>query len=135
MSETTTPLNVTKRTPAGALIVAHWRTTSGTSSSEALAPGLPESPEHNLRFRGGQTIRKLTYISLHVGGQAAWAAGDIQNIDGALAAAMTDRVLVIVINPYFDCQGVSTTPIPPRVLPGPQRRTGVTSSGLSRPGR
>ena len=92
-------------------------------SADALAPGIGPTPTHNLVFRGGKTIRNLTYQNLFVGGQAAWAASDIQNIDRALAAAMTDARLNMVINQYFNNQAVSTTPAPLQILPGPKPRT------------
>jgi hypothetical protein len=70
---------------AAALNITRKRPIPGSPSAEALAPGVGPTPEHNLRFRGGRTIQSLTYVNLYVGGQAAWAAADIQNIDQALS--------------------------------------------------
>ena len=110
-------------TAPGALNIVHKRPLPGSPSADALAAGLGATPAHNLRFRGGRTIRGLTYVNLYVGGQAAWAAADIQNIDRALAAAMTDSRLDTVINQYFSDGPVRTTVAPSKVLPGPKPKT------------
>ena len=142
MSETIMPMNVAAATDqaavtqvvegrrdtgwhpaaAGALKVVLKQPMPGTPSAEALAPGVAPSPLHNLRKRGGRTIQHLTYVNLYVGGQAAWAAGDIRNIDRVLAGAMTDPRLDDVINQYFNGGPVSTKVAPSRVLPGPKPR-------------
>ena len=70
----------------------------------ALANGLPPSPQEDLRYRGGRTIRDLTWVNIYVGGQAAWQTNDWQNIDKALAAAMMDEHLNNVIRQYFNNQ-------------------------------
>lgn len=110
-------------TAAGALNIVHKRPAPGSPSAEALAAGLGATPAHNLRFRGGRTIQGLTYVNLYVGAQAAWAAADIQNIDGALAAAMTDPRLDTVINQYFPDGPVRTTVAPSQMLPGRKPKT------------
>src|SRR5262249_50454158 len=66
-------LRTRKSTAAGALNIAHKRPTPGSPSAEALAPGVGPTPDHNLRFHGGRTIQKLTYVNLFVGGQGSWA--------------------------------------------------------------
>src|SRR5437868_4106736 len=71
-------------TAASALNIIHKRPVAGSPSAEALAAGLGPTPAHNLRFRGGRTIPRLTYVNLYVGGTSAWAASDIQKIDRAL---------------------------------------------------
>jgi hypothetical protein len=58
-----------------------------------------------------------------VGGKEAWAAGDIQDIDRALVAVMTDSRLDTVINQYFPDGSVATAAAPSQVLPGPKSRT------------
>ncbi|MBV8102697.1 MAG: hypothetical protein JOZ31_26450 [Verrucomicrobia bacterium] len=88
----------------------------GSPSADALASGLGSTPAHNLRFRGGRTVAKLTYVNLYVGGKAAWAPTDIQNIDRALGAAMTDARLNTVIDQYFSDGPVTTTVAPSQVL-------------------
>jgi len=105
------------------LNIFHKRPTPGSLSAEALAADLGATPAHNLRFRGGRTIRSLTYLNLYVGGKEAWAAGDIQDIDRALAAAMTDSRLDTVINQYFRDGPVATAVAPSQVLAGPKPQT------------
>jgi hypothetical protein len=105
------------------LNIVHKRPIPGSLSSDALASDLGSTPAHNLRFRGGRTIRSLTYLNLYVGGKEAWAADDIQDIDRALAAVMTDSRLDTVINQYFPDGSVATAVAPSQVLPGPKSRT------------
>lgn len=78
-------------------------------NNEALANGLPPSPQEDLRYRGGRTIRDLTWINIYVGGQAAWDQQDWRNIDKALASAMTDEHLNNVIRQYFNNQPIGNT--------------------------
>jgi hypothetical protein len=111
------------------LNIVHQRPIPGSLSSDALASGLGSTPAHNLRFRGGRTIRSLTYLNLYVGGKEAWAAGNIQDIDRALAAVMTDSRLDTVINQYFPDGPVATAAAPSQVLPGPKSRT-VTRAAM-----
>src|SRR3954447_16377120 len=66
-----------------------------------LAPGLPATPEHNLVFQGGRTIQDLIFTNFYVGGSSAWKNGDIQSIDNALAAAMSDQNLNNVMSQYY----------------------------------
>jgi hypothetical protein len=105
------------------LNIFHKRPTPGSLSADALAADLGATPAHNLRFRGGRTIRSLTYLNLYVGGKEAWAAGDIQDIDRALAAVMTDSRLDTVINQYFPDGPVATAVAPSQVLSGPKPQT------------
>jgi hypothetical protein len=105
------------------LNIFHKRPTEGSLSAEALAADLGATPAHNLRFRGGRTIRSLTYLNLYVGGKEVWAPGDIQDIDRALAAVMTDSRLDTVINQYFPDGAVATAVAPSQVLPGPKPQT------------
>ena len=108
---------------ADSLNIFHKRPRPGSPSAEALAADLGSTPAHNLRFRGGRTVPKLTYVNLYVGGKAAWAPTDIQNIDRALGAAMTDPRLDTVINQYFPDGPVTTTVVPSQVLAGPKPGT------------
>jgi hypothetical protein len=105
------------------LNIVHKRPTPGSLSADALAADLGATPAHNLRFRGGRTIRSLTYLNLYVGGKEAWAASDIQEIDRALAAVMTDSRLDTVINQYFPDGPVATSAAPSQMLPGPKPQT------------
>src|SRR5882672_11084548 len=58
---------------------------------EVIAPGVPATPAHDLIFHGGHTIADLVFTNFYVGGAAAWKSNDIQNIDKALASAMSDE--------------------------------------------
>jgi hypothetical protein len=66
---------------------------AGGLHPDALAPGLTPSPEQDLKFRGGKTIQDLNFINFYVAGQSAWDANEIQKIDTALSAAMSDTDL------------------------------------------
>jgi len=99
-----------------ALNIARKLPTAGSPSAEALAAGLGATPAHNLRFRGGRTIQHLTYVNLFIGGSAAWSSSDIQNVDRALAAIMTDSRLDIVVNQYFPNGPASTTAAPSQLI-------------------
>lgn len=84
---------------------------------EALAPGIPPTPTHDLIYHGGKTIPSLTFTNFYVAGDS-WAAGDIQNIDRALAAAMSEPTLNNVMAQYFST-GPTSTFKPSQKLPGP----------------
>ena len=86
---------------------------------EAIAPGIPPTPSHDLKFHGGQTIADLVFTNFYVGGSAAWKASDIQNIDKALAAAMADVDLNNVMSQYYPSGSITTTARPSQVLTGP----------------
>jgi len=62
-----------------------------------------------------------------VGGSAAWKASDIQNIDRALAAAMSDVELNNVMSQYYPSGKISTTFRPSQILTGPPPK--VVSQG------
>jgi hypothetical protein len=85
---------------------------------EEIAPGVGPSPDHDLLFHGGWTIPALVYKSFYLGGRDAWPATDQQNIDQALAAAMSHAGLNNVMCQYFTrmptCQSA-----PSEILPGP----------------
>lgn len=88
------------------------------------AIGGPQSfPSHDLRFKGGKIIPDLTFTNFFVGGQDAWQATDVQNIDRALAAAMADPHLNNVLVQYFFGQSISSTFKPSSFLPGPKPAT------------
>ena len=80
-----------------------------TASSTQLAGGVNASPQEDLRYRGGHTIKDLKYVNIFVGGNQAWDANDWKSIDKALAAAMADRRLNNMIMQYFNNQPVSAT--------------------------
>lgn len=97
------------------------------SMPEVLAPGLPATPAHDLVYHGGHTIADLIFTNFYVGGTAAWKASDIQNIDKALAAAMSDADLDNVMVQYFPGGKITSTFEPSQVLAGPPPR--VVSQG------
>jgi hypothetical protein len=76
---------------------------------QALAPGLPATPEHNLIFHGGKTIHDLIFSNFYVGGAASWNQDDIKSIDKCLAAAMSYRALNNVICQYYDDDNISSS--------------------------
>ncbi len=77
------------------------------AGNTALATGLAGSPQEDLRFRGGHTIKDLIYANVYVGGKAAWDPNDWKSIDKALAASMSDQKLNNVIMQYFGNNKVS----------------------------
>lgn len=86
---------------------------------EVIAPGLHPTPAHDLVFHGGKIFRNLNFTNFFVGGTSSWNASDIQSIDTALAAAMSDQDLNNVMMQYFQNQPITSTFIPSQVLPGP----------------
>jgi hypothetical protein len=84
---------------------------------EQIAPGLPPTPRHDLLYHGGKTIQNLTFTNLYVGGNA-WQASDIQNIDRALAGAMSEPKLNNVMAQYFSAP-LTTMFKPSQTLPAP----------------
>ncbi len=93
--------------------------------SAQLVDGLPATPSEDLKYRGGKTIRDLTYVNIFVGGKQAWSDSDRKNIDWSLAGAMTDPYLNHVIMQYFNDQPVSASYKGSFILDGyrPQRVT------------
>ena len=92
---------------------------SGAEHPEVIAPGIKPEPSHDLTYHGGKTIPNLIFTNFYVGGGEAWAQSDIQSIDQALAAAMSDEHLNNVIVQYFPNQKITTTFQPSSTLPGP----------------
>ena len=85
---------------------------------EAIAPGARRSPRHDRRFHGGKIIPDLTYTNFYVGGSSSWLQSDIQNIDQALSAGMSDPHLNNVMVQYFHGQPITTTFKPSQILSG-----------------
>ena len=87
--------------------------------------GLPQdetrthkSASHDLQSHGGKTIPNLHYTNFYVGGASSWSQSDMQSIDAALAAALSDQSLNNVMMQYFQNQPISTTFASSQVLPG-----------------
>jgi hypothetical protein len=110
------PMNV--HVHRGSVAERKYRAVAGVPGllPEELAPGLSPMPAHDLLFHGGKTIRNLTYTNFYVGADA-WDQSDIQNIDRALDAAMSEPTLNNVMAQYFS--GVPTTKFAAsKTLPG-----------------
>jgi hypothetical protein len=84
---------------------------------EQIAPGIAPTPAHDLLYHGGKTIPGLTFTNFYVGGNA-WKPSDIQNIDNALAAAMTYPQLNNVMAQYFGGVPPTTVCKPSQKLAG-----------------
>ena len=111
------PMNIVLR--RGSSAEHKYRSIAGVPDllPEQLAPGVPPTPAHDLIYHGGKTIPNLTFTNFYVAGDA-WQASDIQNIDRALAAAMTEPTLNNVMAQYFT--GVPTSKfVASQKLPGP----------------
>ena len=86
---------------------------------KALAPGLPVTPAHDLIYNGGKTIVNLSFTNFYVGGSGAWNQNDMQSIDSALAAALTDQNLNNVMVQYYPGGKISSNFLGFQVLAGP----------------
>jgi hypothetical protein len=89
----------------------------------AIAPGLPPTPEHDLIFHAGNTIANLVFTNFYVGGSDAWQASDIQSIDRALSAAMSDQNLNNVMCQYYPSGQIDSTFRGSQILAGPPPQT------------
>jgi hypothetical protein len=83
----------------------------GAPAPNHLAAGFEPRPAWNLKNIGGRTIADLVFVNRYVGEAGAWAEADMENIDRALAAALSDAGLQSVIAQYFP------GPITSRMLP------------------
>jgi hypothetical protein len=109
------PLRVVVRKGSTA---ARTLTKAAHAHVDALTPGIKPSPKQDLVFRGGRTLQHLNFINFYVAGSTAWNAGDIQNIDRALAAAMSDDHLNNVMMQYFKNQAITSKLTGSVKLPG-----------------
>ena len=85
---------------------------------EAIVPGIGPTPAHDLKFHGGRTIVNLTFKNFYIGGGSSWQPNDVQSIDQALAAAMSDQDLNNVMVQYFAGHPITTAALPSEILPG-----------------
>jgi hypothetical protein len=90
-----------------------------TIHQKAIAGGFPPTPQYNLVYRGGKTIRNLSFYNFYVGGSGAWAKSDIQNINSALNEAMNDAGLNNVVRQYFGNKTITSVFKGSTVLAGP----------------
>jgi hypothetical protein len=94
-------------------------TKSGALYRSARAGGFPPEPGLNLRNFGGRTIEQLTFTHVYLGGAAAWSRADVERIDWALPAAMSDPQLNNVIAQYYPDGKPTTAFVASRFLEGP----------------
>src|SRR5207302_10151601 len=108
------PLNVVvrRRGPGGRPARPVTGVPDGRARPEMIAGGLPPTPDHDLQYHGGKTLRSLAVTALYVGGTQAWAPGIRQLIDAALAAAMSDAHLNNVMMQYFANQSITRSLTP-----------------------
>jgi hypothetical protein len=92
------PMNVYVR--RGSRAETAFRKRAGSPVPKAIVPGIPPTPEHDLKSQGGKTIQDLRFMNFYVSGDA-WDQGDISNIDKALSEAMSDQNLNNVMVQYF----------------------------------
>jgi hypothetical protein len=92
------PMNVYVR--RGSRAESAFRKRARSHVPKAIAPGIPPTPAHDLKYQGGKTIQNLRFTNFYVGGDA-WDSGDIANINKALAEAMSDTDLNNVMVQYF----------------------------------
>jgi hypothetical protein len=113
---------------------ANWRSSQGTRShrlhrvaerssknyvrQQQLLDDADPTPNEDLKYRGGRTIRDLLYVNLYVSGDKDWSAADVERIDGSLFAAMRDEHLNNVLLQYFDNQTISSRALPSHPLVG-----------------
>jgi hypothetical protein len=68
---------------------------------EALAPGVTESPQDDLVFRGGKVVPQMGFQNVYLGRSSDFAPGDVESIDDAITRVMLDEQLKNVIEQYF----------------------------------
>ncbi|MFF2142338.1 hypothetical protein [Kitasatospora sp. NPDC058190] len=89
---------------------------AGEAAAAAVtADGFREIPTWDLKDHRGKTIADLVFVNRFVGGAAAWAGSDMDNIDKALAAAMSDSTLQSVMDQYYS-DSISSRALPPAVV-------------------
>ena len=99
-----------------------------TPLPEAIAPGIQPHPEFDLVDHGGKKIPTLGYVNFYLGAHGKWSASDMQSIDSALAAAMTDGALNEIMGQYFGGNAPTTTPQASQAVDiAPHHRTDKTA--------
>jgi hypothetical protein len=68
---------------------------------EALAPGVTESPQDDLVFRGGKVVPQMGFQNVYLGRSSDFAPGDMESIDDAITRLMRDEQLKDIIQQYF----------------------------------
>ena len=72
-----------------------------SSTNAAIASGINSTPNHDLIYRGGNTIQNLNFVNFYMGGSQFWSQSDIRLINMSLAAALSDIDLNNVMAQYF----------------------------------
>ncbi len=84
-------------------------------TDRVIAAGIKPNASYDLYYNGGHTITNLQFTIFYIGGSGKWQNSDQANIDGAIAAAMSDRRMNNVMQQYFS-QTISSTFKPSTVL-------------------
>jgi hypothetical protein len=82
----------------------------------AIEPGFPPLQQLDMHHFEGRSMKDMAYVNHFVGKPEAWDPSDVERIDAALAAAMTDTNLNNMLAQYFDGAPPTTTPIARRQL-------------------
>jgi hypothetical protein len=85
----------------------------------ARVAAFPPQPDLNLQRYPGRIIEDLTFTNVYLGGAAAWSRDDVDHIDTALAAAMSDLHLNNVLAQYYPDGLPMTAFKASRILEGP----------------
>jgi hypothetical protein len=82
----------------------------------AIEPGFPPLGQLDMHHFEGKSMQDMTYVNHFAGEPDAWDSTDIQRIDAALAAAMTDTNLNNMLAQYFDGVAPTASAMPRRQL-------------------
>src|SRR5581483_4243974 len=104
--------------PITSVVIAPDTEAAALYTSARIAGSAPE-PDLNLRRYPGRLIEHLTFTNVYLGGASHWSPDDIEHIDFALPAAMSDLHLNNVLAQYFPDGNPTSTFRPSRVLEGP----------------
>jgi len=104
--------------PITSVVIAPDTEAAALYTSARIAGFAPE-PDLNLRRYPGRLIEHLTFTNVYLGGASHWSPDDIEHIDFALPAAMSDLHLNNVLAQYFPDGNPTSTFRPSRVLEGP----------------
>jgi hypothetical protein len=98
---------------------AYRRAIGRPLETETIAPGLAPHPEYDLQDHGGNKLPVMSYANFYLGSAGTWADSDVQSIDSALGAAMTDTTLNEILGQYFGGNSPITTPLASQPLDVP----------------
>jgi hypothetical protein len=121
-------MRVVVRPRSGAEAKRHPRAALRGAQPTAIVSGLLPAPKHDLKFRGGRTLPHLSYVNFFVAGTTAWQKSDVDNINRALADAMSDPKLNNVMRQYFGNEAISTNFVGSHLLAGKKPKTVTETS-------